>query len=64
MNKLLKIIIYIAGVITGLIAGYILSNKYHHTYNNSASCKGCEVEFDKGYNLGMRDANTDWSQWR
>jgi hypothetical protein len=64
MTNTFKIIIYIAGIITGFVFGNVLSNRYHHTYSNSASCKGCEKEFNKGYNWGLKDATVDWSQWK
>ena len=45
-----------------LLAAYALGRMTHS--HGNADCDGCLGEYDRGFDAGMREAATKWSEWK
>ena len=50
-------------VVCGLfLAGYKAGK--NHVHVDDGSCSQCHELYDRGYEQGMKDATTKWSEWK
>ena len=61
-EEILHFLLCIFAAAVVFTAGY-LSGK-HHCHVDDGTCPGCHELYDRAFGDGMREASTDWGEWR